>query len=139
MDLKKIATKVHQKECKKDFLNQTPVYFVTEIEECYRKRVLKSNETVIAYGSGKRLKHDKESYKFTLYSPDDISHNLSESPLGVDWGICYTLKLNDTKNGFHFFILDTNLTYVQYILHDFKYFVHSLNPLTFPRIHKIVR
>lgn len=112
--------------------------FVTEIENCYRERVIKLNKTVIAYGSGKRLKHDKGSYKFTLNSPDDISHYWSESPLGVDFGICYTLKLNDTKNGFHFFLLDTNLTYV-YILHDFNYFIHSANPLTFPRIYKIVR
>ena len=97
------------------------------------------NQTVIAYGSGKRNKHEKGSYIFNkLLSPHETSSYWSESTLNVDFGLCYTLKLNDTKNGFHFFLLNTNFSYI-YVLHDFNFFVHSANPLTFPRIYQIVR
>ena len=125
-------------ESKKDFEKTNLIVFVTEIEDCYRERVLNLNQTVIAYGSGKRNKHDRGSYTFNkLLSPHDTGSYWFESTLNVDLGLCYTLKLNDTKNGFHFFLLDTNLTYI-YVLHDFNFFVHSPNPLTFPRIFRIV-
>ena len=114
------------------------MFFVAEIEDCYRERALKLNEIVIAYGSGKISKHDKGNYKFNLTSPDDISSYWSESPYHMDLGICYTLKLNDTKNGFYFFFLDTNLTYT-FVLHDYNFYVNTPNPLTFPRILQIVR
>ena len=114
------------------------MFFVAEIEDCYRERALKLNEVVIAFGSGKISKHDKGNYKFNLTSPDAISSYWSESPYHMDLGICYTLKLNDTKNGFYFFFLDTNLTYT-FVLHDYNFYVNTPNPLTFPRILQIVR
>lgn len=138
MELENFVTKAQQKESNKLTFYTELNDFVTEIEDCYRERALKLNETVIAYGSGKIFKHDKGGYKFNLTSPDDISSYWSESLFAIDLGICHTVKLNDTKDGFHFFLLDTNLTYV-FVLHDYNFYVNSANPLTYPRILEIVR
>ena len=93
---------------------------------------------MVAYGSGRRInKNFKASFQFKLSSPDDIRTYWSESPSTIDAGICYTIKLNDTNDGYYFFLLDTNLRYT-YILHDFNFFVHSANPFTYPRILQMV-
>ena len=105
MELKNFVTKVQQMESINLSFKTNLSFFVAEIEDCYRDRALKLNEIVIAFGSGKISKHDKGNYKFNLTSPDDISSYWSESPYHMDLGICYTLKLNDTKNGFYFFSL----------------------------------
>ena len=106
------------------------------MEECYRKRLIKFNETLMGFVKAKVDRHEG-SFEIESFPPEDIVHYMSESPWSIDSGFCYTLRLNELKNEIPMFFLNPNLSYF-YVLHDYNYYFHSTNPLMYPRILKNV-
>ena len=142
---KDIVTKILLKESKKfqlearkelSALKSKVSFNVIEIEECYRKRIIKFNETLMGFVMAKVDRHEG-SFEIESFPPEDIVHYMSESPWSIDSGFCYTLRLNELKNEIPMFFLHPNLSYF-YVLHDYNYYFHSTNPLMYPRILKNV-